>query len=66
MLKELKTAKWYWFIPLLSIYHLMSMSKWTLSGKTPNSRLDRHLITNLNIVFPNLFIIVLIISLFSK
>lgn len=58
MLKELKTAKWYWFIPLVSLYYSYTMSVWTMNGETYLSRLRRQTITSLNVVIPNMFIIV--------
>lgn len=67
MLKELKTAKWYWFIPLLSLYFSYDMSKWTMSGKTYQSRFDRHYITIINISFINAFVFLgVIYQLFFK
>ena len=57
MIKQLKTAKWYWFIPIVSMYYSFTMSMWTMRGETYSSRMDRHLITILNVVFPNVFII---------
>lgn len=63
MIKELKTAKWYWFIPLLSLYFSYDMSKWTLRGETFQSRYDRHFITTINISFINLIPVFAILNL---
>ena len=58
MIKELKTAKWYWFIPLVSLYYIGTMSSWMMFGKTKSSVNYRQFISILNCVFPNVFIFV--------
>ena len=58
MLDQLKTAKWYWFIPIVSLYCIIEMSNWTLSCGSELGRNQRWLITVLNTAFINAFIFI--------
>lgn len=62
MLKEIKNSKWYWFIPLLSMFFLHEISVWVLEAKDFDSRYQKnnvvlfviipiHLIAIMTIVF---------------
>jgi len=66
MLKELKNTKWYWFIPLLSLYFGYQMSMWTMNGETYLCKSKRSLITTFNVVFPNIFIFLGLIFTYIK
>jgi hypothetical protein len=57
-----KDSKWYWWLPIIWIYYIPTMSRWALSAETKLERQWRMVLT-LYLMFPSILIIIYIISI---
>ena len=55
MRKAILDSKWYWYLPLIWIYCIPQMSRWTLSGQDELERGWRMILTEF-LMFPSVLV----------
>lgn len=66
MKKALLASKWWFYIPIASLFFIPEMSKWVLSGETSNDIGWRDIIIGFLMIFQAFFVVVIIIYLQNK
>lgn len=57
MVEQLKATKWYWYIPIISIFFSFKMAQWVLEGQNNDIRAIRFSITIILLSLVNAFFI---------
>jgi hypothetical protein len=65
MKKALLASKWWFYIPIISLFFIPKMSKWVFSGKTSNDMGWRDIVVAFSMIF-HAFFAVGIIMYFIK
>lgn len=64
MKRAFKESKWYWYIPIISMFWIKQMAEWILNGENEAERSNRYVVIMYSFYPIQTFGIMLIVKLF--